>query len=183
MRFPAGQVTDDTELLLALADTLVGTDPGAGLPAEALAVAYHNWGASSPFDVGGTCRNAFCDTRAGAGAAAMMDRALRNKADSCGNGALMRVAPLAVWSATQPQAATAEAARMDARLSHPNKACQDANALFCVAIAHLVTHPGDAEGAVAAAELLAIREEVTNPQVSVDYSGRAAGYHRVGSGP
>ena len=38
------------------------------------------------------------------------------------------------------------------------QAAQDANALFCVAIAHLLTHPGDAEGALAAAELESIRE-------------------------
>ena len=47
------------------------------------------------------------------------------------------------------------------------KATQDANALFCIAIAHLLTHPGDAEGAVAAAEQESIREGTeADPQAS-----------------
>ena len=53
-------MTDDTELLLALANALVGYGPCHGMPVEAVAEAYYMWGASYPFDIDHTCRTAFC---------------------------------------------------------------------------------------------------------------------------
>lgn len=62
----------------------------------------------------------------------------------------MRVTPIAIWGARDPDPAlTAAAAMADASLSHPDAVCQHANAAYCHAIRHL-THPGDAEGAVRA---------------------------------
>ncbi|PSC68863.1 ribonuclease III isoform A [Micractinium conductrix] len=45
----------------------------------------------------------------------------------------------------------AAAAAADVRLSHPNPACADASAAYCIALAHLIAHPGNAGGALAAA--------------------------------
>ena len=93
-----GQITDDTELLLALATSLVHRDPTVGLPLDPVAAAYNAWRASSPFDMGRTCRVAFGASCPGS----MMRQALNNSADSQANGALMRVAPVAIWTAGSP---------------------------------------------------------------------------------
>jgi ADP-ribosylglycohydrolase len=56
------------------------------------------------------------------------------------NGALMRVSPLGIWGADRDASAVATAARAEARLTHPHPVCQDASALFVVAIAEAVAH-------------------------------------------
>lgn len=143
-----GQITDDSELTIALARALEGHHPHHGFPAGTVAKQYRAWYASSPFDVGSTCAMAF----RGAGGVDMMRAvAVQRNQDSESNGALMRVIPLAMWMATQPAALVAEAAKQDALLSHPSVVCQDANAAYAVAMAHLLTHPGDTDGALAAA--------------------------------
>ena len=51
----AGQPTDDSELALDLARTLVGQTSWSS---ETVAAAYAGWSASRPFDIGGTTRQA-----------------------------------------------------------------------------------------------------------------------------
>ncbi|MCO5607682.1 hypothetical protein L7F22_061880 [Adiantum nelumboides] len=74
--------------------------------------------------------------------------------------------PLAVWMATQPASLVAEVAKQDALLSHPSIVCQEAkaaytivssqhrllgaNANYAIAVAHLVSHPRDEDGALVA---------------------------------
>jgi ADP-ribosylglycohydrolase/fructose-1,6-bisphosphatase/inositol monophosphatase family enzyme len=125
----AGQPTDDSEMALALARSLVergGFDP------DAVLAAYRDWLDSSPFDVGLTVR-----------------AALRGQPNpgSQANGSLMRASPLGVFAhALEPRRA-AELARQDASLTHPHPVCGDATAAFVVALAHAVNVGG---GAVAA---------------------------------
>ncbi len=127
----AGQVTDDTELALALARSL---SERGGYEPDAVAGAYLAWYASGPFDVGGTTAAAFGGhVRPGPGAAARI--AQRASRSSQANGALMRLAPLAIWGWRLPPDDLAALAAFDARLSHPNDACQAASAVFAVAVA------------------------------------------------
>ena len=83
-----------------------------------MAQRYHEWATSGPFDIGNTCHTAFLGGPAGGMAA----RAAANSSGSQANGSLMRVAPVAVWTAGlgDPEI-TAVAARSEALLSHPNK--------------------------------------------------------------
>lgn len=81
----------------------------------------------------------------------LQTRAARFSSQSQANGALMRVAPLAVWGHRLSPAELADHAAADARLSHPNQACCDASAAYSIAVAHLIAHPGDAAGALQAA--------------------------------
>ncbi len=118
----AGQPTDDSEMALALARTLVERrryDP------ESARQAYVTWLESSPFDCGNTVR-----------------RGLQGKPDpsSQANGALMRISPLGIFGADFPAAQVAEWARQDAELTHPHPVCGQANALFAIAIAYAVRH-------------------------------------------
>ncbi|HVY18030.1 MAG TPA: inositol monophosphatase family protein [Rhodopila sp.] len=116
-RTQAGQPTDDTELALALARSLVRRR--GYNPQDALA-AYRRWFQSGPFDIGTTIGAAFGPDAA-------------PQADSQGNGSLMRVAPIGVW-APDPETA-AHTASLDSELSHPHPVCRAACAAFAAAIA------------------------------------------------
>jgi ADP-ribosylglycohydrolase len=67
------------------------------------------------------------------------------------NGALMRSIGLGIWSWRLSAEDAANAAKGDARLSHPNPSCQHANAAYVVAVRHLVLNAGDSDGALKAA--------------------------------
>lgn len=63
----------------------------------------------------------------------------------------MRIAPLAIWAHRQSPQEIAAHCTADASLSHPNPACAESSAAYCIALAHLIRRPGDAEGALEAA--------------------------------
>ena len=54
-----------------------------------------------------------------------------------------------------PVSTLAAMSEQDARLSHPNKTCQSCNAAYVAAVGHLISHPGDREGAIKVATRLA----------------------------
>jgi len=161
----AGQATDDSELALDLARTLVRQ---ASWSSEAVAAAYAGWYASRPFDIGGTTRKALS-----AAAAATQDKAgAAQKAanrESQANGALMRCAPIGIWARDATEAVAA--ARQDAALTHPHPICQAASAAFVAAIATGIAG-GDREAMLAAAEA-AMPEVEAAPLREVLASARA----------
>lgn len=152
-----GQVTDDSELALALSGALLGghEDEPLDVTFDRVAASYARWHASMPFDCGGTCGRAFAFSQAGeTGAAhAMATKAAKYSELSEANGALMRCGPIAcvAWARDLSDEATSELARRDAALSHPSPACAAANAVFCVAIVRLLRGESTAS-AIAAAE-------------------------------
>ena len=85
--------------------------------------AYLFWLDSGPFDCGMT-----------------VSRGLRGRPnpDSQANGAMMRISPLGIFGANHDAELVAEWARQDAVITHPHPICQQANALFTMAIAHAV---------------------------------------------
>ena len=112
----AGQATDDTEMALALARSVLAA---GAYDARAALAAYRAWLASKPIDIGRTT------------AAALLGRP---DAASESNGSLMRVSPIGIWAAGDPARAAA-AAREDSALTHPNRVCGDACAAYAAAIA------------------------------------------------
>lgn len=122
----AGQPTDDSEMALSLARMLVAQ--GKYDPAEARK-AYTFWLDSGPFDCGMTVS---CGLRG------------RPNPDSQANGAMMRVSPLGIFGANHDPEWVAEWARQDAAITHPHPVCQQANALFTMAIAHAISQGCDA---------------------------------------
>ena len=112
----SGQPTDDTEMALALARSILAN---RGYDAIAALAAYRAWLASAPFDVG-----------------ASIGAALQGEPnpESQGNGSLMRASPIGVWAAGDP-ARAASAGRADSMLTHPNPVCADACAAYAAAIA------------------------------------------------
>ncbi len=129
----AGQPTDDTELALMLARSLIAS---GGVEAESLAEHYTWWFRSQPFDIGGTTRNAISAAVAAVAGrrAEAMREAARRRLGSQANGSLMRVSPLGVfgWQAETEQLARWVAT--DAELTHPNAVCIAASASLAIAI-------------------------------------------------
>ena len=128
-----GQITDDTELALALARSLARRgryDP------DDVANAYVRWFWSDPIDCGGTIGRAF-GLPEGRPVRATQVRA-RATGSSQANGALMRIAPLAVFGWCLDRDALADLARADAKLSHPNPVCLAANVLFTRLVASAI---------------------------------------------
>ncbi len=142
----AGQPTDDSELALVLARTLI--ENGAYSEQDAIR-AYAYYLQTGAFDVGGTIRRAV-----GAAVRALTDRhdpveaahrvAIRQ---SEANGALMRQSVLGVWGhALTPENLDA-VVRIDTQLTHPNRVCCDASAAHIVALASVIREGLNAEAA------------------------------------
>lgn len=122
----AGQPTDDSELALALARSIVSH---GGYSAAKARDAYRRWFASGPFDVGKAT-----------------SRALREGApdgQTQANGSLMRVSPLGIYAWNRRDGA--ELARLDSAITHPNPVCADSCAAFVAAVACGVAGGGAAE--------------------------------------
>lgn len=144
----AGQPTDDSELALALARTLV---QGDSYDDEAVAAAYLAWYESGPFDIGGTTRQAMqamADARSDGTPLAAGARLFANP-DSEANGALMRQSPLALWGHALPVETLADAVRRDTSLTHPNAACIRGSLAVIVPMAAIIREGWDAETAFA----------------------------------
>lgn len=130
----AGQPTDDSELALALARSLVAC---GGYDPEAAARAYSYWYRSRPFDIGGTTRAAL---RAAAKSIGSVAVAAKKAADesSQSNGSLMRISPLATWGHRLSPHQLADLASEDSSLTHPHPVCRESCAVFAVAVARAV---------------------------------------------
>jgi len=113
----AGQLTDDSEMALALAR--VPAEHGRYDPQHARR-AYLDWFHSRPFDVGNT-----------------VSAGLRGhpRADSQANGAIMRASPLGIFGAFHSLERVAEWACQDSPITHIHPLCREANALYVMAIA------------------------------------------------
>ncbi len=116
----AGQPTDDSEMALLLARMLA--DQGRYDPEEARK-AYMFWLNSDPFDCGMTVASALRG---------------RPNPDSQANGAMMRISPLGIFGSNYALELVAEWARQDAAITHPHPVCQQANALFTMAVAQAI---------------------------------------------
>jgi len=134
-----GQVTDDSELMLALLTALAhDTDPDdhGSFPSRAVARRYIEWHRSQPFDIGMTCARAFAFVE---NEREMAENAARYSMVNESNGAAMRCAPIAVWGTCKNMNVDeiVQHAKSDAELSHPSRACIDANALICAVLARI----------------------------------------------
>ena len=147
-RLAPGQITDDGELALSLADAL---SRSSSFDIEAIARAYARWADSGPFDIGTTTRLSLASFRDPRGraiseevgcSAAMKAAASQNCGRSKANGSLMRIAPLAVWGHRLPDDELARCAIEDSLLSHPNESCCLAVASYSIAAASLLRNPG-----------------------------------------
>ena len=113
LRLKPGQVTDDTEMALALGDALLrgGLDD-----VNVIAAAYVKWMQTCPVDIGNTCRRGI--------ARYMQDGTVtKGFADGdAGNGACMRTLPVAL--ATVPPCAICRPCSQRSTMRSPSNALQ-----------------------------------------------------------
>jgi ADP-ribosyl-[dinitrogen reductase] hydrolase len=112
----AGQPTDDSEMALTLARSIVREKKFA---AEKVLDAYRAWLTSRPVDCGVTTERGLLGL-------------VTTESES--NGSLMRCSPIGVWAAGDP-ALAARTARDDSALTHSNPTCLEACAAYCAAVA------------------------------------------------
>jgi len=130
-----GQVTDDTELALALARSLVrkGT-----FDIYDIAQSYVTWFNSPPFDIGATTSTAFRGTNPKINPEENYARIQKNSAEgnqkSLSNGCLMRISPLAITGVRWTEENLQMAAKMDCELTNPNPIALEAVAVYVTAI-------------------------------------------------
>ncbi|WKD60644.1 ADP-ribosyl-[dinitrogen reductase] glycohydrolase [Corynebacterium ciconiae DSM 44920] len=127
----AGQPTDDSEMALSLAESLVRHN---GFVVEDVAATYRRWAHSDPFDIGLTCSSA-------------LNRGEKNP-KSQANGALMRVSPLGIFGARlleEPDGAEqlAQWAREECAITHINPLCTDIQAVYVLSIARIISTGAD----------------------------------------
>ncbi|HYG55324.1 MAG TPA: inositol monophosphatase family protein, partial [Burkholderiales bacterium] len=112
----AGQPTDDSEMALALARSILKEK---SYKSEKALDAYREWLQTRPIDVGETTERGLLGL---------------HTTESESNGSLMRISPVGIWAAGDP-ARAAKAARQDSALTHPNPVCVEACAGYAAAIA------------------------------------------------
>lgn len=130
----AGQPTDDSEMALALARSVIRA--GHYDPDQA-ARAYIGWYRSRPFDIGSTTSGVLSRAERRLAEQHAPAQACREFANvrSQANGALMRVSPLGI--ACRPADAY-EAGWSDAGLTHAHPVCREVSGLFAAAISRAI---------------------------------------------
>ncbi len=142
-----GQITDDGEMLLCLMHALSESN----FSIENIAMKYYEWICTLPFDIGFTTRTGLMGAhKKEPGTLHIgMWQAAKQSIESKANGALMRITPLGVYLRNWSDSDLGDFACLESKLTHSNETCQAANAIFSIAIKHLVLNPNDAEGAFA----------------------------------
>jgi len=151
-RLPAGHFTDDTEMALALAESLLAHRP---LDAADLAHRFVAWYQAGPPDIGIHTRAVLLRVRAGIGWREAAYAVQQQSPASAGNGSLMRCWPVALaWWNNLDQLVIDS--RLQSEVTHPHGECLEACALVNVLICHLVYGRSPADALAAALRDLAL---------------------------
>jgi ADP-ribosylglycohydrolase len=153
----AGQPTDDSEMALALARSILRE---GSYRAGSAAAAYTAWYRSNPFGIGPTTRVA-----------------LEGKPNplSQSNGALMRISPVGIAGARKEPRRVLEWAHADAGITHPNPICVDANGAYAAALAFAI-RTGDGPIAVHAFALESAWETAVQQAIARAQDGPPADF-------
>ena len=169
-----GQVTDDTQMAVCLASSLLAK---GGFDPDDVAARYVEWGHVA-FDAGAQTREALAALERGtppfeAGRAVWLASKGRPPA---ANGSLMRTAPIGVRFARDPRARMAASLR-DSSITHFDPRCQLACAALNAAIAAALTHRPTEPLALfeeAVAELIRATRLLARTRTISPYARRAA---------
>ena len=116
LRLKPGQVTDDTQMSLALGDAILNS---RGVDAGAVAESFSDWMRGKPVDIGNTVRRGLVSYRS-SGKAVVPESEY-----DAGNGACMRCLPVALAYWRQPEEKLCTASRLQCHVTH-NNAVSDA---------------------------------------------------------
>lgn len=132
-RQPAGTITDDTEMALCIARSVVEQDQFD--PAD-VAERFVAWYESGPFDIGGMTRRALSRIQDGESweTAGEREWEASPEGSNAGNGSVMRCAPLAIAYADYP-AALVRTSIDSSRITHADPRCTYGCAVLNLTIA------------------------------------------------
>ena len=111
LKLKAGNVTDDTEMSLALGQAIL---ENGGVEAAAVAAAFSEWMRGKPIDIGNTVRRGIVHYRQTGETAVPV-----NEFDA-GNGACMRALPIALYGCFYADEALIRDSRLQAHTTHNN---------------------------------------------------------------
>jgi len=131
---PAGTFTDDTEMALALADSLLHHLP---LDPVDLAGRFADWHRHGPRDVGIYTSQVLMGVNSGLDWETAVENVRRAQPDNAANGSLMRCWPVALACWPDLPALVRES-RLQSRVTHPHPECQAACAFTAAVIALLI---------------------------------------------
>jgi ADP-ribosyl-[dinitrogen reductase] hydrolase len=109
LRLRKGQVTDDTEMSLALGEAILSC---GAVEAEAIAAAFSAWMSRRPRDIGHTVRRGIARYRQTG------QTQVPRSVQDAGNGACMRSLPIALFTLGAGAAEVAEASRIQSHVTH-----------------------------------------------------------------
>ena len=115
-RLRAGQPTDDSEMAMTLARSLIRN---GCFRKSAVEAGYRSWIASRPVDMSRTSRLALGGIP---------------QPGSMSNGAIMRVAPLGIFATSMRESDAISVARCEASITHVHRTCLDANAIYVLTL-------------------------------------------------
>jgi ADP-ribosyl-[dinitrogen reductase] hydrolase len=133
-RLPAGRVTDDTEMALALAESLLAERP---LNMDDLAQRFVAWAQTDPPDIGNHTRAVLSRTAAGEPWDEAVEAVQKGNLESAGNGSLMRAWPIAVAYWSDFDNLLIDSWRQS-RVTHPHRDCMTACTYVNVVTYHLL---------------------------------------------
>jgi len=132
-RLPAGAFTDDTEMALALAESLLAHRP---LDPADLAQRFVAWYRAGPDDVGIQTSSVLGQIARGASWQEAVEAIQQARPDAAGNGSVMRCWPVALAHWDDLDALLADS-RLQSRVTHPHAECVAGCAFVNAAIYHL----------------------------------------------
>lgn len=155
-RQPAGAFTDDTEMALALAESLLAHRP---LDPTDLADRFVAWYHAGPPDVGIHTSRVLSRIAAGASWQEAADAVQRAHPQAASNGSVMRCWPVAIAHWNDLDALLA-ASHLQSRVTHPHPECVAGCAFVNAAIYYLVHGAAPAEAVAAALNTANVPEEL-----------------------
>ena len=126
LRLKPGSVTDDTTMSLALGAAILAD--GGAVHALSCAQAFDGWMRGKPVDIGNTVRRNLITFRKNGDPQALLSE------HDAGNGAAMRVLPVALATLNRNEAAVREAVRAQAHVTHNNPASDAACEFLTLAV-------------------------------------------------
>jgi ADP-ribosyl-[dinitrogen reductase] hydrolase len=151
-RLPAGTFTDDTEMALALAESLLAHCP---LDPVDLARRFVAWYQAGPDDVGNHTRAVIFRLAAGEGWAQAAGAVQRQRPESAGNGSVMRCWPVALAHWGDMDRLLADS-RLQSRVTHSHPECVAGSGFVNVAIYYLLQGIGSTKAVAQALDVLEV---------------------------
>ena len=131
----SGQITDDSEMELALLNALIEEIDNDYFPIEKISQNYIEWFHSEPFDIGQTTTFALIDAT---NSDELIKNALEYNKDSESNGSLMRCIPLSIVLMNKDVNTYYKIIKLEVSLTHSNKKVMETTFLYCFIISQIL---------------------------------------------